>query len=77
MGDAEAKNAIVETQRVWQRRTPRALTAEDAREIRENATGFVQVLLQWATAELRASAQPSCADTSGATKLVDTEKGTP
>ena len=31
----------------WQQRSARELTPEDAREIRSNLCGFVQVLLAW------------------------------
>ncbi len=35
----------------WQPRAERTLTREDARQIVENTTGFVQILLEWEAAE--------------------------
>jgi len=35
------------TLEVWNRRSTRPLTEEDAREIAENMTGFFRVLLEW------------------------------
>jgi len=32
---------------VWQSRTPRRLSKEDAREITENLTGFFAILAEW------------------------------
>ena len=40
-----ATDDVSRTLSVWQSRTSRRLTAEDARQIVENATGFVAVLL--------------------------------
>jgi hypothetical protein len=42
---------IEETLEIWQRRTPKALNLEDARQITENVTGFFKVLLEWEVAE--------------------------
>jgi hypothetical protein len=42
---------IKRTLEVWQPRSLRALTAEDARQIVENATGFFGILAQWEKAE--------------------------
>ncbi len=39
------------TLKVWRPRTARKLTTEDAREIRENAVGFVRILAEWRAAE--------------------------
>lgn len=39
---------------VWQPRTARRLSTEDAREITENMTGFFTVLAEWARREARA-----------------------
>ena len=36
---------------IWQPRTPRRLTDEDARQITENVVGFFQRLLAWDAAE--------------------------
>jgi hypothetical protein len=41
---------------VWQPRTKRKLSHEDAREIVANVTGFFQVLGQWSTRDQVASA---------------------
>ena len=44
----EAKNSFTErTLEVWQPRTSRVLTHEDARQIIENAVGFFSVLAEW------------------------------
>jgi len=42
---------IEQTLEVWQRRAPKALNLEDARQITENVTGFFKVLLEWEAAE--------------------------
>ncbi len=39
--------AAARTLQVWQPRTARRLSREDARQIVENVTGFVQILLEW------------------------------
>ena len=36
-----------DTLELWQRRTSRALTAEDGREIVENVSGFFRLLAKW------------------------------
>jgi hypothetical protein len=36
---------------VWQPRTPRHLSTEDAREITENLTGFFSILTEWSYQE--------------------------
>jgi len=36
---------------VWQKRTPHQITAEDAREITENITGFFAILAEWSRKE--------------------------
>ena len=36
---------------VWQSRTPRRLSNEDAREITENLTGFFAILAEWSRQE--------------------------
>jgi len=36
---------------VWQQRTPRRLSTEDAREITENLTGFFTILAEWSRKE--------------------------
>ena len=47
---------LEETIRFWQRRTPRPLTPEDARQMVENVTGFFTTLQRWSAA---AEARPS------------------
>jgi hypothetical protein len=48
----EAKTQFIErTLKVWQRRTSRVLTREDARQIAENVTGFFKILMEWGEAE--------------------------
>ena len=44
---------IARTRHVWQLRTGRQLSREDARQISENATGFFAVLAEWSRAERR------------------------
>ncbi len=36
---------------VWQPRSSQKLTAEDARQITENFSGFLNILLEWEAAE--------------------------
>ncbi len=44
----ETKRQFIDrTLEVWQPRTSRALTREDARQIAENVTGFFRILLEW------------------------------
>jgi hypothetical protein len=45
----------------WQPRTTRRLTREDARQIIENATGFIRVLAEW---DAKAGAAQPSASTS-------------
>jgi len=40
-----------ETVRVWQPRSARRLTSEDARQAIENVTGYFDLLRKWAAAE--------------------------
>jgi hypothetical protein len=49
-------NLIDRTRQVWQSRTRRDLTDEDARQIAENVTGFFAILAEWSCAELPAPA---------------------
>ena len=49
-------NLIDRTRKVWQPRTGRNLTNEDARQIAENVTGFFAILAEWSRAELPAPA---------------------
>jgi hypothetical protein len=44
-------NRIDRTRRVWQRRTGRDVSDEDARQITENVIGFFSILAEWARAE--------------------------
>jgi hypothetical protein len=39
----------------WQPRTSQKLTREDGRQIVENVSAFFQILLEWETAERRAT----------------------
>jgi hypothetical protein len=41
---------LEETIRFWQPRTSRPLTAEDARQMVENVTGFFTILQSWSVA---------------------------
>jgi hypothetical protein len=45
-------NLFDRTRKVWQPRTGRDLTNEDARQITENITGFFSILTQWSRAEM-------------------------
>jgi hypothetical protein len=45
------KQLIDKTLKVWQPRTARALSPEDARQIIENVTGFFTILQEWDAAE--------------------------
>jgi hypothetical protein len=49
-------NLINRTCQVWQARTGRDLSREDARQIAENVTGFFAILAEWSRAELPAPA---------------------
>jgi hypothetical protein len=49
-------NLIDRTRKVWQPRTGRDLTDEDARQIAENVTGFFSILAEWSQAEMPAPA---------------------
>ena len=49
-------NLIDRTRQVWQSRTERNVTDEDARQIAENVTGFFAILAEWSRAELSAPA---------------------
>ena len=61
-------NLIDRTRRVWQPRTGRNLTDEDARQINENATGFFALLAEWSRAE-----SPSPANDTGKADLPNGE----
>jgi hypothetical protein len=44
----EAKKFFLQqTIKIWQRRTLRELTYEDARQVTENVVGFFQILVEW------------------------------
>jgi hypothetical protein len=45
-------NLIDRTRQVWQARTGRNLTNEDARQINENIAGFFAILAEWSRAEM-------------------------
>jgi len=49
-------NLMDRTRKVWQPRTGRNLTNEDARQIAENVTGFFAILAEWSRVELPAPA---------------------
>lgn len=54
--DNDAGKQIARTRQFWQPRIGRDLTAEDARQIAENVTGFFAVLAEWSHAERLAAA---------------------
>ena len=46
------KNRFIDqTLELWQQRSTRVLTREDARQIIDNTTGFFRTLLEWEMAE--------------------------
>ncbi len=63
----ETKNSFTErTLEIWQPRTGRVLTHEDARQIVENITGFFEILLEWdSTDGLSDKARPEHAAVQG------------
>jgi hypothetical protein len=70
MREHEARAKLLDrTLEVWQPRTSRKLTREDARQIVENVTGFVRILLEWEIASQREAAaaepQPTAAAKAG------------
>jgi hypothetical protein len=51
---------LMETMKFWQQFTERELTLEDARQIRENLTGFFGLLQDWrSTSKLEAKGGPA------------------
>jgi len=66
---AESNTLIGRTHKVWQPRTRRKLTDEDARQIAENVTGFFSILAEWSRAAKEAPAKaadvPAAADAAG------------
>lgn len=48
---------IDHTLKVWQPRSPRPLSHEDARQIAEHVTGFFRVLLEWHAADREVGSQ--------------------
>jgi hypothetical protein len=59
--DNEMGRQIARTRELWQPRTRRDLTDEDARQILHSVTGFFGVLAEWRRAELLAAANDSAA----------------
>ena len=54
MREHEARAKLLDqTLEIWQPRTSRKLTREDARQIVENITGFFRLLLEWEIAAQR------------------------
>jgi hypothetical protein len=58
--DEVPDNLLDQTLKVWQPRTSRKLTREDARQIIENVNGFFRILLEWelASQQKAAAAEP-------------------
>ena len=50
--DPDGERFLDETLEVWQPRTARRLTREDAREIHRNVSGALRVLARWRAEEL-------------------------
>jgi hypothetical protein len=48
---------IGRTLEVWQPRTSKLLTPEDARQVVENVAGFFRILTEWDAAEQRTASQ--------------------
>ncbi|OPH82910.1 hypothetical protein [Nitrobacter vulgaris] len=59
--DNDAGKQIARTRQIWQPRTGRDLTDEDARQIMHNVTGFFGVLAEWSRAERLAAANDAAA----------------
>ena len=51
---AAGNTLIGRTHEVWQSRTQRKLTDEDARQIAKNVTGFFAILAEWSRASKEA-----------------------
>ena len=48
----EPRTKLIErTLELWQPRSSKALSEEDARQIAENVTGFFRILMEWGAAE--------------------------
>ena len=47
LAEADVDDLVLQTIEVWQPRSERRLTPEDAREIISNASGFFRVLAEW------------------------------
>ena len=59
MAEQDSRRLLLErTLEVWQPRTCQHLTEEDARQIVENAVGFVTILRQWDTARRASQETP-------------------
>ena len=56
--DTDQGRGIEQALVVWQHRTSKALSAEDAREMARNATGFFGIIAQWAAVERIAANSP-------------------
>src|SRR4051812_35396734 len=63
LSHAANDNLINRTHEVWQPRTRRNLTDEDARQISENVIGFFATLAEWSRAERPAAANDSTGST--------------
>ncbi|MFG1288423.1 hypothetical protein [Xanthobacter versatilis] len=61
--DNELGRQVARTRQVWQPRLGRDLTAEDARQIMQNVTGFFGLLAEWRRAEKLAAANDCAAPT--------------
>ncbi len=65
--DETCASFLTRTLEVWQPRTSRTLTEEDARQIEENVSGFFCLLMRWSEEEKLSGArseqprrQPEC-----------------
>ncbi len=69
----QAKPQLVDrTLEVFQRRTLKALTGEDARQIAENVTGFFQILMEWQAAEQHTTSKVTRTKTDIGSHLTET-----
>lgn len=81
--NASSDNLTDCTIEVWQPRTDREFSREDARQVVENVTGFFSVLVEWARAELpdsidsrpRVTYAPDTARATTPTQMIETPAG--
>ncbi len=62
LSDTANDNLIRRTPEIWQPRTGRDLTDEDARQISENVTGFFAILTEWSQTSAIDAGNPVASD---------------